>query len=275
MPTALHVPGLTDTQKLVLLSLTEHANADHGNSTFVGQGRIAVEIGKGRSSVNRAMHALENAGYITREANYRKTDDGRAYRSSDTTVVHYAAMQAAIDSEGVENVESETPSDTPDLTPPSALTALPLVTSEHGGSALTALGVVLPEHGGSAVAAQQNREPNRELNRESDRECETGTPPIAPTASGGRPSPQAMHQLPQQIQEDAIECIQQMAVGEQDAEDLYHCIAEYVDGAVLDALDTWQVPAQAAKDYHARKWFGRFMNTMRRDGHYHHEETAA
>lgn len=84
MPTALHVPGLTDTQKLVLLSLTEHANAEHGDSTFVGQGRIAAEIGKGRTSVNRAIGALEDAGYITRQPNYRKTDDGRAYRSSDT-----------------------------------------------------------------------------------------------------------------------------------------------------------------------------------------------
>lgn len=274
MPIALHVPGLTDTQKLVLLSLTEHANAEHGDSTFVGQGRIAAEIGKGRTSVNRAIGALGAAGYITRQPNYRKTDDGRVYRTSDTTVIHYAAMQAAIDAAAVENPHAEST----EMSPPSALTALPLVLSEHGGSAPTALGVVLPEHGGSATGEQQNRELNRELNQEPDWERETRNAPSAVTASGDRPQ-QAMHQLPQDLQDEALHIIRQLAQqpsGAQDLELLDDVIRDYITDEGRDLfLETWSIPAEAASDYQAKRWFGKFMNSMRRYGYLEDRRTAA
>lgn len=274
MPTALYVPGLTDLQKLVLLALTDRANAEHGNSTFVGQGRIAADLGKGRSSVNKAMGVLEEAGYITRQPNYRKTDDGRAYRSSDTTVIHYAAMQAAIDAAAVENPHAEST----EMSPPSALTALPLELSEHGGSALTALGVVLSEHGGSALARQQNREVNRELNQEPDWERETRNAPSAVTASGDRPQ-QAMHQLPQDLQDEALHIIRQLAQqpsGAQDLELLDDLIRDYITDEGRDLfLETWSIPAAAANDYEAKQWFGKFMNSMRRYGYLEDRRTAA
>lgn len=286
MPTALHVPGLTDTQKLVLLALTEHANAEHADSTFVGQGRIAVELGKARETVNRAMRSLEAAGYIVRKANYRATAEGKRYRSSDTTVVVYAAMQAAIDAEAVEKGADDPEA----LGDPSDERSLPLVTRDHDPSDERSLGVVTRDHDPSDTASQQNRELNRESNREANQEREIGNSSAALNASveraGGQAvRNQAMDTLDPDIKQQAVDLIQGIAglsraSKKRELTIQEHHRLDYLEGDFINLLtvhvsddaagmyenETWKIPDDASTPSGAGRRLGIFLNTMRAQG---------
>lgn len=262
MPLALRVPGLSDTQKLVLLAITDHANEDHGNSTFVGQGRIAGELGKARETVNRAVKVLDQQGYITREQNYRTTEDGRSYRSSDTIIVHYAAMQKAVDNSDNPSVDSKSP-----VTTPSDLTSLPLVTTDQHPSDEKSLPLVISDHGGSDAASQLNRELNREPEQGSELGSETGNLTFTLTASGeerGR-SKAVTTDTGETPAYAATRRAVQDAAEAQDMEIFTDALTEYFEeGERLSeyAQNRWsKIPLECADAYSAGRWLKVFLRT--------------
>lgn len=88
-----------------------------------------------------------------------------------------------------------------------------------------------------------------------------------------------MHQLPQDIQDEALHIIRQLAQqppGAQDLELLDDLIRDYITDEGRDLfLETWTIPATAADNYQAKQWFGKFMNSMRRYGYLEDRRTAA
>lgn len=97
MPLARRVPGLTNTEKLVLITYAECANADDGDSTYIGQATIARELGKDRSDINKATKRLQELGYISKRPKYVYPPDKPPRRTSNTVTVHYNKMLEAVE----------------------------------------------------------------------------------------------------------------------------------------------------------------------------------
>ncbi len=75
---AMGVYGLTPVAKLVLVSIAEATNTDHGGASWYSQATIAAEIGCSRETVNRAFHELMWRGLISRHGG-----DMRIFRTSE------------------------------------------------------------------------------------------------------------------------------------------------------------------------------------------------
>lgn len=75
---AMGVYGLTPVAKLVLVSIAEATNTDHGGASWYSQATIAAEIGCSRETVNRAFHELMWRGLISRHSG-----DMRIFRTSE------------------------------------------------------------------------------------------------------------------------------------------------------------------------------------------------
>lgn len=254
MPDALAVKGLSDVQKLVLLSIVSHANADHSNSMFWGQGRIGQELGKGRSTVNRALKVLEEKGLIVRSPNYRKTEDGRSYRSSDTIVAVYNRFEVIPDE------------DTQD--PPSDPTSLPLVAPGQQGSAPTTTGVVLSGQQGSAPAAQLNREPNREPEQGREQGREIGNL-VSRSATADRGNEHKTRKA------QMLDMVQRIAQGnDEEAENLESLLdLEYGLEAADHFTEKWSIPRRCTSRYEAGKWLNKFINSCVIEGHIERDES--
>lgn len=262
MPLALRVPGLKPTEKLVLIALTDHANEGHDDSTFVGQGRIAAEVGAKRETVSRVMKVLETKGYITRRANFRETEDGRAYRSSDTTTVLYAAMREAVE-KAVDNRDMPGDWETTEFAPPSDEMSLPLVTKYHGGSDEKSLPLVTKSHGGSDEMSQLNRELNRELEQGREQGSEIGKLSFTRPASGTpAPAVDSAEDPRYKHTRDAVRTAAETGDPEQFKEALRE---NFEDGGRLadNFSDQWTtIPAQCAEPWHAGKWLRTFLNSQ-------------
>lgn len=86
------VPGLTPTQKLVLMAVTLRTNSAHDDSMWASQSTIAAEVGTTRETVNATLRLLEERGLLSRSPRYRSTPEGGQYRSTDYVRVNYTAL---------------------------------------------------------------------------------------------------------------------------------------------------------------------------------------
>lgn len=258
MPLALRVPDLSDAQKLVLLTITDHANEEHGNSTFVGQGRMALELGKARETVNRAVKALCEKGYITREHNYRTTADGRPYMTSSTITVHYEVMQTAVD-KAVDNSVDNEGDPLQKTAPPSDPESLPLVTQDHPPSDVASLPLVTTDHYPRDTESQRNWEVNREVEQGNQFGREILS--FATKASFGGES----NDTNDPRYKATRDAIQDAADIEDDSPFIDALETYFEDGEQMagEFLNNWHLPSHCADPYKAGKWLSTFLNTMR------------
>lgn len=258
---------LSHAEHRLLATLWDYSDPD-GTNIRPGRERMVDHSTLGERTVRVALNALLDRGYLVKTTGGGRGKGGRGL----ATIYRLSIPQAWITGTPTADEDTDTGSQCPPFDHETGTpTADPWTRNdtprpERGTLTAAEGGPPLPAKGGTQGP------PTRSLPDQTTRSS-----PIAANASVDRPSTQAMHQLPDPIQEQAVDIIQKIAQGIEEEQTFETFLERHVSAEAADYFSQYHydIPGQACVPYGARKWFGTFMNTARALGHYIEEGAAA
>ena len=287
LPIVWRAPVRKDVTRLVLIAYADHANKNNGDSTFVGQATIARELGKNRSSVNRATKELEALGFISIEPRFVYSPDRPPRRTSSIVTVHYDKILEAYEAYQATLRSRQDDDDDDDLTNLDDLLPNALSPEQHDvaeattGSCREDNTVLSGGHTPVVEPSQRNWESNSEPNRELDGEVNgelsftvnaaASTPAATPRTStrapettrgsGGGGNDYDAHN--REARAAVRAAVQATAADPDKSDELMDALVEHYPVEVAEYYEHQfhDVPADCVKPYKAGAWLTTLLNT--------------
>ena len=287
LPIVWRAPVRKDVTRLVLIAYADHANKNNGDSTFVGQATIARELGKNRSSVNRATKELEALGFISIEPRFVYSPDRPPRRTSSIVTVHYDKILEAYEAYQATLRSRQDDDDDDDLTNLDDLLPNALSPEQHDvaeattGSCREDNTVLSGGHTPVVEPSQRNWESNSEPNRELDGEVNgelsftvnaaASTPAATPRTStrapettrgsGGGGNDYDAHN--REARAAVRAAVQATAADPDKSDELMDALVEHYSYEVADFCEHQfnDVPTMCENPYMAGKWLTTLLKT--------------